>query len=668
MAMSKYPNNLNLAPDGDLHRSIVNRVMDCARRGWAAGEAARQRAREIDRTLKAFVPARWTDKFLGMRNYENPEAPLEIVVPVSKNARDTFLTYMAGAFLSEFPNLYYLQGRGGPQGMIRAALFERLLNTQAVWFQHDISYMTFWSDMFSYGVGCLVPEWSKHRRREPAIAETSEVLSVLLRRIGVNVSEGDLIRYLDERIVHEGNRLTNCSFYSLILDPNVSITNQENAEFCGWVEQTNIPTLLKRASDPEERLFNIEQLRDYVKGRGGGDVPSWSIDYGASYGYPKLHDGIFPGFQSESCRLVHVYYRCIPKELGIGKEDRPELIEFVVGEGNILVGMRRVDYDHGRLPMVLGSPSHDGYETFPLAELASTYGMQQFCDWKLRAQVANQAKVLNDMLLVDTSMFEEEDLLNPAPGKLIRVKRSLMGLGAISQFVQQLNVQDVTAGNLSDVMAMTSFMNQLLGTSDIVMGDLSKLPERPTAALGMAARQSALSRLQYMAQKIVGQTHYQLVSMMTSNTLQFMAQDVMLSIAGTRYEQDIRRELGLPEGYSEILVGPWDLDLDFDIIPQNKMVKDGDISVMSSLVERMLSIPEIAMDAFSGIDLRGLMLAFMRKSGFENVHEYLKKNQSLPPVQATQMPDEQVLAEQQAGNLVPMDEVLKENGVVMAGP
>jgi len=330
-------------------------------------------------------------------------------------------------------------------------------------------------------------------------------------------------------------------------------------------------------------------------------------------------------------------------------------VEFIVGAGEVLIGVVVIDYDHGMMPMVFASPSHDGYETYSLAELASVYGMQQYCDWKVRAQVANQSKVLNDMLLVDPTAFEEEDLLNPAPGKLIRLKRALYNSGGIDQFIKQLQVQDVTANNLADVLQVASFMNDLIGVSDIVRGDLSSMPERPTAALGMAARQSALSRLQYLAQKIQSQSMVPITYMMAYNTLQFMSMDMVINIIGSRYEQDIRSVLGMGPDETDIYVSPADLDGDFDIEPQTKLRNEADVNAMQPVVERLLQIPEIAMSIMSKLDATALVLNYIKRSGFENVEDFLQKNPV--PVMASVLPDQQVAQQAQAGNLAPMDTV-----------
>ena len=427
----------------------------------------------------------------------------------------------------------------------------------------------------------------------------------------------------------------------------------EKYEYAGYIERTNVLELLQREPDPEEFLFNVKYLRDHVKG-GYGRSRHWEAK-GDREGHESDYWGTRIG-ENVTTDVIHFCWRLIPSQWGLGDSDEPEVHEFLLGADEIIIGWRRLDYDHGMLPYVFGAPNTNGYDTFPVSALANTYGAQMYCDWKTRAQVANQAKVLNDMLLVDTSIFEEDDLMNPEPGKLIRTKRALYGLGGIDQFVKQLNTHDVTINNLMDVNTMIGIMLQGLGTPDITMGDMSKMPERPTAAGLSAARNSALSRLQKDAQIMVSQCWYKLIQMMAANTTQYMSQDVMLSIAGARFEEDIRQELALPPGYSEVQLTPWDLDMNFDVLPVNKMQGEGDFAVMESLIERIMSVPELAVSALADFNLPGLLTSYVRKAGFNNVHEFVRSGNQLPQITAQTMPDEQVLAQQQQGNLVPTDQ------------
>lgn len=648
-----YPKGIDFSPNGEIHKKLINVLHDKIRQGRSAGEAGRSRARELDRVLECFVPIKAQEDILKLKNSTNPAAPLDIIVPVSKASLDTWVTYMAGAFLNNPAGLYQLQGRGGPRGIVRAALHERFLNTQSIWFNHDLKHMTFWRDCFTYGLGCFSPRWAKHIRREPVVEEMTEVLYWMAKNISPGIKQGDVIRYLEERIVHEGSELTNVDYYSLILDPNISLNEPDKFEFAGYGERFNILDLIRMEEDPENFLFNCKYLREYIQnGTGDSRFLTDSRDNEArNSSWFKMGDSV-----NTTSDVINIYFKLIPKEYNIGDSDRVETHLFKIGADNIIIGWRRMDYNHMMLPMMFGAPNTNGYDTFPVSGLANTFGSQKYCDWKLRAQVANQSKTLNDMILFDPSIFEEDDLMNPEPGKLIRTKRNMYGLGGLSNFVQQLNVQNHTANNMNDVERMMNIMQNILGTTDIVQGNLSNVPDRPTKAGLMAAQQQALSRLQKDAQMLTSQIWYQLIQQMASNTTQFMSQEVMLSIVGTRFEKNIRRELGLNEEETEVSLTPWDLDLNFDVMPANKLQTDGDLTVMSGFIERIISVPDLAKAALTGFDLHGLLTSYARKAGFQNVHEYANSGNAFPNVIPTSMPDEQVMAGVDKGNYIPVSE------------
>lgn len=645
----KYPKfgnkRVNLKPDSDLHNKLVEEANQRIRAGRSAGEAGRARARELDRTLQNFVPLEKAEEILRFKNSSRPAAPLDMVIPISKAACDVWVTFMASIFLSDPRGPYMIEGRGGKESVVRSRLLERLLNSQSLWFGHDAKHLTFWRDCYAYGLGCLVPVWSKHKRRQPIVEEIGEVLLEMLRGEIPGLREGDIIKLLEERVVHEGSSLHNVDYYSLILDPSVSITEHHKMEYVGYMEHENVLDMLGREDDEEEHLFNVKYLREHIKGGGGGSRYRDTMR-------PDDERAFLPTGSQEktACDVTHLFWRLIPKEYGLGSRETPELFHLKIGADEIIVGLRSIDYDHGQLPMIFGAPHTTGYDTFPVSALASMYGGQAYCNWKIRAQIANQMKVLNDMIMIDTSVFNEGDLLQPEPGKLIRTRRPIMGMGGLDQFVKQLNVHDVTANNLNDLQNMMQLTYQNMGLNDTVMGTMEGLPERPTAQGLMAARNSALSRLQKDAQVLVSQMWYKLIHQLCSNTMQYMDEDVMLTVVGSRYEKELRDDLGLSPDETEVMFTPWDLDLDYDVQPINKFQSDANLAGMSMLVDRLLSHPELAQQAFMGFDVGGLMNQFMQKSGFENIHQYMI---DMPTV----MPDEQLLAQVDAGNMVPADQV-----------
>jgi hypothetical protein len=199
---------------------------------------------------------------------------------------------------------------------------------------------------------------------------------------------------------------------------------------------------------------------------------------------------------------------------------------------------------------------------------------------------------------------------------------------------------------------MMEFNDYCSGTSAITQGDMSSMPERPTQWGLQAAQQAALSRLNKDCQTITEQSYYDMVRQLCHNNVQFMENEFVVKTIGSRYEEQLRDEYGIGP---EVTVAPWDLDMgSFEIQPLDRMQKEADLSGMQHMMDRMLSDQNIALEAFGGVDVRRMLLQYVRKLGFKNVHEFKKAGGQLPPLQGKTMPDEEVLNQAQAGNLVPV--------------
>ncbi len=629
-----YPYGLDLHPDSELHRRLCDEIRRRSEFAYAQGSKARDRARQIDMVLYNFVSTDEHEDILKSRGSGNVPAPLKIIIPISKAVLDTWVTYMAGTFLDNPYGLYQLRGRGSKGSREKALLLEILLNTQANWFGHDSKLITFWRDCYAYGLGAIMPIWDKHKYKVPNMTVVDETLYEILKDRVSGVGVGDVIRYIEERVIHEGNNLVNIDFYSVFIDPSTSINDSDKFEYAGYFERANILNYLNKELDPEEHLFNCRYARDRI----GSSVSN--IDFGRIREY-SIYDS--SSDKRNNCVVTHFFWKLVPNEWGLGDSEYPEVYYFRVVNNEVIISVINLEYITGALPIIFGAPNTDGYDTYPVSALATTFGIQKYVDWKIRSQVANQAKVLNDMIIVDPNAFEMEDLLNPEPGKIIRLSRSLYGGGRIDDYIKQFAVVDVTSHNVSDIMVLINLMYQILGTTDIVMGDLSRLPERPTAQGIMLARSSALSRLQKDAQILVSQMWHKLVFQMAANTILFMSNDVMLDIAGTKYENLVNNDNGI------IYVSPSDLSMDFDIVPINKFKQEANLQSIAVFLERALQNPNVVMALMQQFNIPEIFKAYMRKIGFEDIDDYIINQ---PTVQV--MSDEEVINELQKGNIVPV--------------
>jgi len=647
---------LDLRPGSDLHEKLLSALNDRIKRGYASGREARENARKLDHLQTAYVPSDTKMNILELD--ADPKAPFDVVIPVSRANLDTMVAFAGNQFFGDGSNMYPLDARSDPESIVKAAKMERLLHMQSQWFQHKLSHFTSLRDSFLYGMSCKVPVWAKHKRRNAVTEEVSEVLYELLKDTVPGVSPGDVIRYLEDEVYHEGSELKNVDFYSLIIDPYATLNEYQKAEFLGFWERTNAMDILKRESDPEERLFNGKYAYDLCKQSSGRSTTQWTKESGRFDRIGVDDESEVPGHPDTNTTnpldIANLFWTLIPSEWGLSDSDQPEIWSFKVSGDEVILAADNTEYDSGGYQMLFDGPQTCGYDMFPVSSLAATFGLHQFIDWKVRMHYWNASRCNNSEVIFDSSVLNADDWKASGPGKMVRLRRPLVGDETIQKFYHQIQLQDFTGDYPSHVQAMMNFGEYVTGTNAMMQGDMSGLPDRPTQFGMQAAQQAGSSRLGKDCQTITEQSYYELVRRLCHNNTQFMEHEMVVNILGSRYEEKIRVELGLAQGLDDVTVSPWDLDMNtFEISPRNRMRQDADLGAMGQMMERMLSIPEIAMEAFGGTDVHRLFLHMIRRMGFENVHQFQKAGGQMPQMNAQVMPDAQVEQQLQAGNVVP---------------
>ena len=158
-----------------------------------------------------------------------------------------------------------------------------------------------------------------------------------------------------------------------------------------------------------------------------------------------------------------MYVKIVPKEWGLkGSKfnkngDYPEIFLFTIANEQIVLRARPLNLNHNKFPIAIAAPDFDGYSITPISRMELIGGLQTTLNWMFNSHITNVRKAINDMLIVDPSLVNMEDLENPAPGKLIRLRRSAWGKG-VQNAVEQLQVNDITREHMRDaqqIMEMT---------------------------------------------------------------------------------------------------------------------------------------------------------------------------------------------------------------------
>ena len=261
-----------------------------------------------------------------------------------------------------------------------------------------------------------------------------------------------------------------------------------------------------------------------------------------------------------------------------------------------------------------------------------------------QSHMVSLEKAANGMLVVDPYLVNINDLKDPQPGKLVRLRRPAWGRG-VDKVVQQLQITDLTRMNIPDSVYITQWMDRISGADQSMQGTLRQSgPERLTGTEFSGTRNSAMSRLQCMAMIISMQFMQDIGTQFAVHTQQYMTQETYINVAG-RYADQLMKNF--TNGKTRGRVSPSDLAINYDLIVRDGSIPGGNFSqAWIELFKIIGTQPELAQQ----FDVTRIFTYIAQQLGAKNVEDFRR---NLDRVNITSMPDDQVANQVQAGNLVP---------------
>lgn len=614
-----YPMGLDLQPDSQLHQKVLGKLLNRVRVAYEKMDSRRRSWREIDKTLTAYVRI---DELERKVKEKDKRAPVSIVFPHSYSILETLTAFMDGLFLRE--PIFQYDGNS-PEDTIGAILMTKVVEAHCKRFKVGLALHTAFKDSIAYGVGACFPLWKQkwgYRTRSS---------------YGM---DGQLEKTSEPALLFEGNSLENVDPYQLLLDPNYGIQNIQDAEFVGFVRRTNYYNLLPE--DGKGAVFNVR----YLKGK-----DCTSRYWGSQRDQKAQTTTVGDTSVLRPVDVVYLYINIIPKDWGLGDYEEPEKWLFAIAADKYIIQAQPLDLDHNMFPVAVCAPTFDGYSSAPLSRLELLGGMQELLDWLLNSHVANVRKTINDMIIYDPYMLNTADLTDPKPGKLVRARRAAWGKD-IRGSIQQLQINDVTRQHIADAQLTMGLMNQISGADDAMMGTLRQGgPERLSAAEFSGTQSQALGRLQSLAM-IVGQQLIQDVGyMFAMHTQQMMQEDVWVNTVGA-WQDQLLAHYGPQIQNDRMRVTPQDLNIDFDIAV-NPEGQGQATQFWIQMFDTIAKTPEL----YQLIDVGRVFRYVASQLGAKNVDNFLRA-----PIQPVGAPTADVMAQAQAGNMVPIEEVANALG------
>lgn len=632
-----YAEGVDLAPDSKLHKKVIDLVTRMADDSYAQMSKRHPTWNDIDNTLKVYIPADDAEKMIKNKDKRRPTS---IVVPYSYATIETIMAYLTKGLLTD--NVFQYDGQA-PEDTLPAKLLELVVNQQVRRFKSDLEMHTSLRDSLAYGFGASTVNWSEVWGKK-TVLQAIPMYGMFGTQAGATKQKVN-----QDALLFEGNEVIAIDPYKFLPDPNVSIHNVQAGDFVGWIEFQSFTKLLGDETSGNGYV-NVKYLRSdaYVN-----MTSKYSTD--ASKRIAKREpQNTDTSAKRSYVTLIHMYVRLIPKEWGLpGSEtnkagEYPEIWLFTIANEQLVLRAMPLGLNHNRYPIAVAAPDYDGYSVTPLSRMELIDGLQTTLNWMFNSHIANVRKSINDMLIVDPSLVNMEDLANPAPGKLIRLRRSAWGRG-VNGAVEQLKVSDITARNMQDAEQIMALMQRASAATDATMGIQRSGGDRVTASEYSGTMQMAVSRLEHISKIISKQYMIDLAYFHASHTQQLMDQSIYAKASG-EWPDRLMQEFGL-DANQAVGIGPFDILADFDIV-----YRDGTTATADALSNEFWSRNFAAIlqsDKLGMFDVQRVFMHMARLNGAKNAADFIVK-EAMPDASLAE--DQVVLQGVQDGNLVSFDE------------
>jgi hypothetical protein len=616
----EYPGGINLDPDSEMHRKLLKFILTAAKEAYDVIQNRFDTWSELDEKLTVYIDLDSEEE--DIQNTDERK-PVSIVVPITYATRETLLTYWVAAFLRS-PIFRYMPSRD-PNDVIGVMLLENVIEQHTIRSKASLDLHTMWSDAFTYGFGAVSPTWRVERGyRTTYDTEIERILGFPVRKKEV--------RRREEITQFEGNALTSLDTYNCLPDPNVPIIKVQDMDYFGWSERGTYNALLMDEKMSGGSLFNIKYLHD-MGDRTSSYYNSGSEDTGR-YTKTGLSIDRPDQIRGKPVDIINMYMWIIPSEYGLGDSEYPEIWKFAVAADRVIIEASELGLDHNKIPVCTMSPDSDGHTTMPVSILEREYPLQHAIDWLWQSHVANVRKTINNMLVVDPSLINMNDLVDTKYGMVARLRAAAWGRG-VTDAVEQLQVQDVTKGHIGDIGFLMNIDN-LVFTSNQAKGSQERKGERVSAQEARDTRMAKLGAIQ---------AHYDIAYQFASNTIQLMEEEQVVKLSG-EYTQQLIDEYAVQADFFK--VSPKALDVRWDVIPQDGTIPGGEYAdVWERLMNNAAAHPEL----YQSLDFVRIWKHIARLLGAKDPDAFMKR-----PVQTKTLPQEQIDAGVQQGRFVPATE------------
>lgn len=502
-----------LKPGSQEHALVLDYLIKRLEMSERSMSAFYSRWRVNELKYQAYITLEDYEKILEASNKAG-KAPqvISICVPYAFATISTIVTYLVQTFCGQEP-IFQVQSNN-PKWVQNARNMERMLQYNAEHTRLVRHIVRNFLDGQIYGVQIMRTAFVKELQQRTSIQQFDKwnLMGMLTGK--------QTTRQRQQKLIYSGNEAESIDPFMFFPDPRVPMTEvNRRGEFVFW-----------RGFDGKHFLLGMQaqgKLKWVDSASTALPVNRWAGNSGDSNRAMRSEGEAQPGILRNQEGQVKEFYQrdqgtisIIPKELGLGDSTLPEKWIFTILNKAQIVQAEPYDCDHGMHPVCVAEPYELGYG-FGNCGIADYLGpLQDTVSWFINSHIYNVRAAMNNMFIVDPSMVEMQDLKNPEPGKLIRLKRAAYGQD-VRTALTQLATADVTAQHVDNAQVFIKMGQYLTAVTDNMMG-IQEDGGRKTASEVRIASQAGASRLATQARTISAQQWQDMAVQWSLNTQQFL--------------------------------------------------------------------------------------------------------------------------------------------------
>ena len=612
------------------HQKILDAVLARVR---SAGFALQNRTKEYaeaEDSFMAYLPETEVDAKRRVKREDGEPQYTTMNIPYSYAVLMAAHTYWVSVFLGRSPVMQFAGRHGETEQQVQAV--EAIMDYQTQVGEHLVPYFLWLLDAGKYGTGILGEYW------EEEIIQVASIEEEQVTYLGIPIAGKTKKVKRTKRVPgFTGNKLFNVRPQDFLFDPRVSLVNFQKGEFAGRFVSIPWNDVMRKAESGQ--YYNVEELRKLkkrlasAKGQQGyrdSGSPRLSVPEVSTSNLSTV-DGYIDNMSPGYVDAVELFVELIPRDWGLGSSTYPEKWVFTLAEDSIIIESQPFDALHGKFPFSVLEYEMEAYGQFKRGMLEMIEPLQNTMDWLVNSHYFNVRQILNGQFLYDPSRITMKDFRQDAPGRLIRVKPAGYGQDPRTM-IHQLQTIDVTQNNMRDASAVSEMIQRVTGVTDNIMGMLNQ-GGRKTATEVRSSNTFGANRLKTQCEYFSATGWAPLAQRLLQNTQQRMDSELRLKIAGDVMDQQD----------PFITVDPDSISGAYDFIPVDGTMpidRFAQVTMWTQLFAQMQKMPQLAQE----YDLGRIFAYVAQLGGIKNIKRF----------KINVVPDEQALAQAQAGNLIPL--------------